>query len=101
MGLFLLGIHAWSFAQEYSLTLNISDQETEEPLNGVTVLITPCNCGGISNASGIFSKRLPKGKYQLRVEYLNQDVEDMFDSFCTFELSNIQRVDEVGCLKCT
>ena len=70
MGLFLLGIHAWSFAQEYSLTLNISDQETEEPLNGVTVLITPCNCGGISNASGIFSKRLPKGKYQLRVEYL-------------------------------
>jgi len=69
-GLFFLVSLSSIFAQEYSLTLNISDLENSQPLEGVTVLISPCDCGGITNASGIFSKRLKNGKYDLLIEYL-------------------------------
>ncbi|MDA8948501.1 TonB-dependent receptor [Flavobacteriaceae bacterium] len=69
-GLFFLVSLSPIFAQEYSLTLNISDLENSQPLEGVTVLISPCDCGGITNASGIFSKRLKNGKYDLLIEYL-------------------------------
>lgn len=75
VALFVLGSSKLLVGQEYSLTLNVSDQETKEPLNGVTVLITPCNCGGITNASGIFSKRLKEGIYQLSIEYLGYGTE--------------------------
>lgn len=69
-GLFFIVSLGSIFAQEYSLTLNISDQENSQPLEGVTVLISPCDCGGITNSSGIFSKRLKTGQYNLLVEYL-------------------------------
>ena len=69
-GLFFLVSFSSILAQEYSLTLNVSDIEKSQPLEGVTVLLSPCNCGGITNSSGIFSKRLKGGKYNLLVEYL-------------------------------
>ena len=69
-GLFFLVSFSSILAQEYSLTLNVSDIENSQPLEGVTVLLSPCNCGGITNSSGIFSKRLKGGKYNLLVEYL-------------------------------
>jgi hypothetical protein len=47
------------------------------PLEGVTVLITPCDCGGISNTSGIFSKRLQKGAYNLSIEYLGYGTQTL------------------------
>ena len=57
-------------AQEYVLTLSISDLETKDPLSIVTVLLDPCGCGGITNPSGIFSKRLKADTYTLSIEYL-------------------------------
>jgi hypothetical protein len=47
------------FSQEFSLTLSVIDADSSEPLYGVTVLLDPCNCGGITNQSGIFSKLTP------------------------------------------
>ena len=56
--------------QEYVLTLSISDLDTKDPLSSVTVLLDPCSCGGITNSSGIFSKRLKADTYTLSIEYL-------------------------------
>jgi hypothetical protein len=59
------------FAQEeFALTLTINDSEDQVPLEGVTVLIEPCGCGGITNVSGIFNKRLAAGTYTLTIDYL-------------------------------
>ncbi len=65
------------FAQEFSLTLSITDADSSEPLYGVTVLLDPCNCGGITNTSGIFSKRLETDIYKLSVDYLGYKKEDL------------------------
>ena len=65
------------FAQEFSLTLTITDSDSSEPLYGVTVLLDPCNCGGITNTSGIFSKRLERNIYKLSVDYLGYKNENL------------------------
>ena len=65
------------FAQEFSLTLKITDSDSSEPLYGVTVLLDPCNCGGITNTSGIFSKRLERNIYKLSVAYLGYKKENL------------------------
>jgi hypothetical protein len=65
------------FAQEFSLTLSITDADSSEPLYGVTVLLDPCNCGGITNTSGIFSKRLEADIYKLSVDYLGYKKENL------------------------
>lgn len=65
------------FAQEFSLTLTITDSDSSEPLYGVTVLLDPCNCGGITNTSGIFSKRLETNIYKLSVDYLGYKKENL------------------------
>ncbi len=76
MILFLL-IGQQSFAQEYSLTLTVTDKESSEPLYGVTVLIDPCACGGITNGSGIFTKRLESKEYNVSIEYLGYRKETL------------------------
>ncbi len=65
------------FAQEFSLTLSVFDAGSSEPLYGVTVLLDPCNCGGITNSSGIFSKRLETNNYKLSVDYLGYKKENL------------------------
>ena len=75
--LLLIFISMSAYGQEYSLTLNVSDKETKDPLGSVTVIIDPCNCGGISNPSGIFSKRLKADTYTLSIEYLGYRKEDL------------------------
>jgi hypothetical protein len=101
VALFVLGSSKLLVGQEYSLTLNVSDQETKEPLNGVTVLITPCNCGGITNASGIFSKRLKEGIYQLSIEYLGYGTQllnvdlDKSETFVVSMLVEEEQLSEV------
>jgi len=74
--LFLLIVQQ-SFAQEYSLTLTVTDKESSEPLYGVTVLIDPCACGGITNGSGIFTKRLESKEYNVSIEYLGYRKETL------------------------
>tara|TARA_A100001011_G_scaffold383956_1_gene455900 strand:+ start:7188 stop:9611 length:2424 start_codon:yes stop_codon:yes gene_type:complete len=64
-------------AQEFSLTLSVFDSDSSEPLYGVTVLLDSCNCGGITNTSGIFSKRLETNSYKLSVEYLGYKKENL------------------------
>ena len=65
------------FAQEFSLTLSIIDADSSDPLYGVTVLLDPCNCGGITNQSGIFSKRVKANTYSLTIDYLGYRKENL------------------------
>ena len=65
------------FAQEFSLTLTITDSDSSEPLYGVTVLLEHCNCCGLTNTSGIFSKRLERNIYKLSVDYLGYKNENL------------------------
>ena len=46
-------------------------------MSGVTVIIPSCNCGGISNNSGIFTKKLAKGIYDLNIEYLGYGTQSI------------------------
>ena len=77
IGLFILVSTSILSAQEYALTIIVNDDESKNPLEGVAVLITPCECGGISNTSGIFSKRLQKGVYNLTIEYLGYGTQTL------------------------
>ena len=58
------------YGQEFSLTIKVVDESDQKPLDGVTVLISPCQCGGITNSNGIFSKKLKKENYTLTLDYL-------------------------------
>ena len=60
----------FGIAQEYALTLSVVDQENNQPIEGLTVLIEECQCGGITNTSGLFFKRLEAGVYTLTLTYL-------------------------------
>ncbi|MFZ8960434.1 MAG: TonB-dependent receptor [Flavobacteriaceae bacterium] len=60
----------WGIAQEFSLTYTVRDQESKEPLEGVTVIIEECQCGGITNTSGLFFKRLTSGNYTINLTFL-------------------------------
>jgi len=61
---------SWAFAQELALTYNVRDAENQDPLEGVTFIIEECQCGGITNTSGIFYKRLAPGEYTITLTYL-------------------------------
>ena len=41
-------------AQEYVLNLKVIDGSGQRPLEGVSIYIKQCGCGGITNNSGIF-----------------------------------------------
>ena len=75
--LLFLGFPFSIFAQEFSLTLSIIDADSSDPLYGVTVLLDPCNCGGITNQSGIFSKRVKANTYSLTIDYLGYRKENL------------------------
>ena len=68
--LFIFGMNTFSFGQDYSLTIKVTSQESENPLSGVTITISPCDCGGITNLNGIFTKKLKKDNYSLNIDYL-------------------------------
>jgi len=64
-------------AQEYDLTLSVTDSETGEPLSSVTVLINSWRGGGITNSEGIFSISLPAKEHTLFLEYLGYKNEQL------------------------
>lgn len=57
-------------AQEYTLSLQIRDVLTGLPLESAEVLLQPCACGGITNASGRFSIDLPEDTYTMTINYI-------------------------------
>lgn len=48
----------------------VTDQETNEPLIGATVWVTPSNTGAVTDSDGIYTLQLPEGEYSLTVKYV-------------------------------
>ena len=57
-------------AQNFDLIINIKDEKTSETIEFANVLITPCNCGGVSDENGNVEMSLPLANYQLVSSYL-------------------------------
>ncbi len=75
--------------QEIHLTGTILDQETGRPLEYATVVIQNANnpsevTGGITDLEGNFDIEIPRGSYNIRVEYI---------SYTTYSLDN-QRITQ-------
>ncbi len=64
-------------SQDVILTLSVLDNETNIPLENAQIAITPCACGGITNASGRFSINLEPGAYQVSVSYIGFSTENL------------------------
>ena len=58
------------FSQEFELKLIISDSQSKEPLESVSVLINTLSGGGITDLEGVFKKSLPAKQYKVSLEYL-------------------------------
>ena len=57
-------------AQEFMLNLKVIDESDQKPLDGVSIYIKQCGCGGITNNNGIFSKKIKESNYDINIDYL-------------------------------
>ncbi len=57
-------------AIEYTLSFEVLAEETGLPLDDAQIAITPCACGGVTNAAGRFSISLPADTYQINVSFI-------------------------------
>jgi hypothetical protein len=72
--LFCVWISSNLFAQEkFTLSGNITDGKTGEELIGATVVIEELSTGASANVYGFYSISLPKGKYNVRYNFLGYE----------------------------
>lgn len=72
--LLLLFVSSIVFAQTGSVTGEIIDTDSSDPLIGATVLIKSTNYGNITDLAGVFLiKNVPVGDYQLQVTYIGYE----------------------------
>jgi hypothetical protein len=65
------------FAQDAMLSFYVLDNDTDIPLESAQIAISPCGCGGITNASGRFSISLQPGAYQISINYIGYSTENL------------------------
>src|SRR5690606_4994134 len=65
-----LGLAPSFSAQEYSLSFQVLDEVTNRPIENVQIIISPCACGGVTNANGEFSINLPKNTYAAQAFFI-------------------------------
>ena len=70
INLLFLVISLTTSAQEYVLNLKVIDGSDQRPLEGVSIYIKQCGCGGITNNNGIFSKKIKESNYDINIDYL-------------------------------
>ncbi len=89
--IFLLLCFTANSQETFSLSGNISDQNSSETLFGVNVVIPELNKGTVSNEYGFYSLKLPAGNYELQISYLGyqtitQNITISEDTNLNFEL---------------
>lgn len=57
-------------AQEHTFSLEVFEQVSGRPLDNAQIVITPCACGGVTDASGKFQISLPVDTYTITVSYI-------------------------------
>lgn len=70
-------------AEEFEISGKIIDQETRQPLEYATIVLTSVSSkkitGGLTNDKGEYNITIPKGKYNISIEFI---------SFKTYHISN-------------
>ncbi len=57
-------------SQEHTLSFTIVDGKSALPIENANILLSPCNCGGVSDANGTFSITLPKNRYKAVITFV-------------------------------
>ncbi|MEM8506579.1 MAG: TonB-dependent receptor [Bacteroidota bacterium] len=57
-------------SQEYALSFTIVDEKSAIAVENANILISPCNCGGVSDKDGKFSITLPQDNYRAVITYV-------------------------------
>src|SRR5690606_26131776 len=65
-----LGLAPSFSAQEYSLSFQVLDEATNRPIENAQIIISPCACGGVTDANGEFSINLPKNTYAAQAFFI-------------------------------
>ncbi|AUP78942.1 TonB-dependent receptor [Flavivirga eckloniae] len=66
--LLIHGIEAQT--KKHELSFKVKNQKTDKNLDGAQIYITPCNCGGVTDANGFFTINLPEKEYNLSITYI-------------------------------
>ena len=64
-----------SSAQEYDLTIKVQDSDSRKAIEFATIYITPCNCGGATDAKGMFTTKLKADQYEIVTSNLGYDAD--------------------------
>ena len=71
IGLFLLFCtNAIAQTNEYKLSIQVVQELNGRPLENADVFISPCSCGGITDAEGKFSIKLAKNTYNINISFI-------------------------------
>ncbi|MDU8887339.1 TonB-dependent receptor [Yeosuana sp. MJ-SS3] len=90
-----------SAQEKFTLSGNISEQESNETLIGVNIIITEFETGTITNEYGFYSITLPEGIYNIQISYLGfstleQSIQLNENKTLNFQLTeSTESLDEV------
>lgn len=69
--------------QEHTLSIKVTNGFTNKFIQDANVFLKPCNCGGVTNAEGLFSIGLPRNTYEIKISYTGYE-----DKIQTIELTD-------------
>ncbi len=78
----------WSIAQNFTLSGYVKDVETGEELIGASVYVPTLQLGSSTNAYGYYVMELPKGTYELDVQFIGYSLKKV-----TVELNSDTKLD--------
>ncbi|OYX28790.1 MAG: TonB-dependent receptor [Flavobacteriales bacterium 32-35-8] len=70
VAIIILGTTSLLSAQENTLSFQILNETDNRPFENAQIIITPCACGGVTDANGEFSINLPKATYLIKVYFI-------------------------------
>ncbi|NMH87518.1 TonB-dependent receptor [Flavivirga algicola] len=90
--LFIASIFNASYSQnkEYKLSFKIIDQETGLNVDNAQILITPCDCGGVTDYTGSFNVKLVKNTYTINISYIGYETYSQMISLDKNQLLRIK-----------
>jgi len=68
--LLLLCTVTTAVAQMNQLTIEVTNKETDKPIEFANIYLSPCNCGGVTDQQGNFITNLKSGTYSLITSYI-------------------------------
>ncbi|MEL6943313.1 MAG: TonB-dependent receptor, partial [Bacteroidota bacterium] len=64
-GLFFFLLSLSSFGQSYNLSIKTQNAKNSEAIEFATIYISPCDCGGVTDADGLLKLSLKEDRYQI------------------------------------